>query len=129
MPDYKMADINPEDYKPIINFDPNDNIDFVKPEDLRRYMVQKLNLTPAHIQTALDMLKNHKLVESSWWQKLLGYAWYGILDLINDQLTPKKLAKILTNLDQLLPYFPTPFAQKLIRVLDKLAESWYKSFE
>ena len=124
-----MADIDPNDYKPMSAFDENQLIITVRPEDLQRYLVQKLNLTPMEIQQALYKLEHWKPEESTFWQKMGGYIYYGVLDFLEVQLTPKRLAETLSKLDQIIPYLPAKWMKKLVAVLDKVAEVWLKSFD
>ena len=61
--------------------------------------------------------------ESSWWQKLMGQLWYQfVLPKSKDLLTPKNLLKVLSQLDQLLPYMPSDFWKSVLKALDKVAE-------
>ena len=123
---YTMAKINPNDYKPMSAGTTYSNL--VTPAEIKRWM-DHIGLTYENIQKAIEQLKNHKFKESTLWQKIKGYVYFGIYDLIYKELTWENVAKILTNLDKLLPLMPSGFTAKLLLELDKLAEKWHASFK
>ena len=94
-------------------------------ESLAQYLRNNTHTTLEEIRTAKKKIKEHKLSESNIFQRILGLLWYGVLG--NIKLTPKTLVKILTHLDQLLPYISDKRAKEIIKVLDKIAESVYKN--
>ncbi len=96
-------------------------------ESLAQYLRSNTHVTLDEIRNAKKKLEEHKLVESNIFQKILGLLWYGIIS--NVKLTPKTLVKILTYLDQLLPYVSDKTAREIIKVLDKIAESIYKNMD
>jgi len=95
-------------------------------EDVARYLMDKHDFLLPQIEVVNKKLKKHKFEESSWWQQIAGYIWFTVIITEYDKLTPKKLVKILTNIDQLLPYIPNETAQKLIIILDRIAEEIHK---
>jgi len=85
------------------------------------YLRVHFKMSLSQIQTARAKLETNKFEESNIFQKLISLLWYGFLQK-ELELTPKKLIHILTNLDQLLPFIPNPLAQKIILILDRVAE-------
>lgn len=68
--------------------------------------------------------------ESTWWQKLMGQLWYRlILPKSKELLTPKNLLKVLSQLDNLLPYMPNDFWRSVLRALDKAATYAYSRMD
>ena len=97
----------------------------ISDERWAQYLRSSTVFTLDEIKTSAKRLTDNKFKESSLIQKLAGLMWYGFIEATGG-LTPKRLIWILTNLDQLLPYIPDPMAQKIIMVLDKIAEELYK---
>ena len=127
--EYKMADINPEDYKPIpLFFNPKRKIRLTSGKEALRYMAY-IGLTIEEIERAKQSLKGFQFKESTLWQKIKGYIYWTAYDMIHKELTWENVAKILTNLDKLMPLMPSGFTAKILLELDKLAEKWYDSFQ
>jgi hypothetical protein len=130
MPDYKIADINPEIYKMLTAKMKRSYVEMTRDEWLLYFrnngiMSQsQIDIMQAKIK---DRIANN---ESNWFKKLLGLAWYRfILPKSKDLLTPKNLLKVLTKLDHLLPYMPSDFWCSVLRALDKAAEYAYDNLD
>ena len=94
-------------------------------ERLAQYLRVEHGITLQQVWDAQAALNNLKFDESNVFQKIVGLIWFTFIEQTGG-ITPKMLIKILTQLDQLLPFIPNEMAKKIIMVLDKIAEEVYK---
>ena len=71
------------------------------------------------------MIEASKNRESSFLQKVGSWIWF----TIKPELTPKRLAYILSNTDKVLPFVNNKALRDILEVVDKLAGYIYESWE
>ena len=123
MPEYTFHEADPDNYRSMMR---RMEIQYVAmtSEEWARYFRNNGIMTQQQVldmQSKIeDRISND---ESTWFQKLLGLLYYQfILPKTKELLTPKNLLKVLSQLDQLLPYMPSDFWKSVLKALDKVAE-------
>ena len=123
MPEYTFHEADPDNYRSMMR---RMEIQYVAmtSEEWARYFRNNGIMTQQQVldmQSKIeDRISND---ESTWFQKLLGLLYYQfILPKSKELLTPKNLLKVLSQLDQLLPYMPSDFWRSVLKALDKAAE-------
>ena len=123
MPEYTYHEANPDDYNRMISRMQQGYVAMTG-EEWAAYFRSHGIATQAQVIAMQDKIKSRIANnDSSWWQKLLGQIWYQfVLPKSKELLTPKNLLKVLSQLDQLLPYMPSDFWKSVLKALDKVAE-------
>ena len=123
MPEYTFHEADPDNYRSMMR---RVQIEYVAMtgDEWARYFRNNGISTRAQLSEMQDKIKSRIAnQESTWWQKLIGLFYYRfILPKSKELLTPKNLLKVLSKLDQLLPYMPSDFWRSVLKALDKGAE-------
>lgn len=81
-------------------------------------------------QWQAELNRKFKESEAGWFKQLFGKLYFDlIIPKSKEYLTPKRLMKLLTNLDQLGPWMPNSTWLKILLFLDKAAEAVYKTMD
>jgi len=130
MNNYELADVNPEMYRRL-SAKMKRSYDEIKKEEWLRYFRNNGIMTKTQVHMMQARIKSRIANdESSWFQKLIGLAYYQfILPKAKDLLTPKELLKVLSKLDILLPVMPNDFWRSVLLALDKAATYAYESLD
>ena len=123
MTEYTYHEANPDDYNRMMSQMQQSYVAMTG-EQWAEYFRNNGIATQAQVIAMQDKIKSRIAnQESSWWQKLMGRLWYQfVLPKSKELLTPKNLLKVLSQLDQLLPYMPSDFWKSVLKALDKVAE-------
>ena len=130
MTEYKPYIANPDNYKSISTRLQHSYFEMTANE-WERYFRKYNIMTKSQIDEIRGKIESRIANdESTLIQKLFGLLWYRfILPKSKDLLTPKNLLKILSQLDNLLPYMPNDFWKSVLKALDKAAEYAYERMD